>query len=117
MHDRDTKCWAAFKQFLDDVGVKRLPLPTKSPNLNAIAERWIRSVKEEALSKLILFGEQSLWYVLREYVAHYHHERPHQGKGNVMLFPTDRPHTSPDRPIRCRERLGGLLTYYHREAA
>jgi putative transposase len=114
MHDRDTKFCAAFKQFLDDAGVKRLPLPAKSPNLNAIAERWIRSVKEEALSKLILFGEQSLWYGLREYVAHYHQERPHQGKGNVMLFLTDRPHTRTDGPIRCRERLGGLLTYYDR---
>jgi putative transposase len=117
MHDRDTKFCAAFKQFLDDAGVKRLPLPAKSPNLNAIAERWIRSVKEEALSKLILFGEQSLWYVLSEYVAHYHQERPHQGKGNMILFPTDRPNTRTDGPIRCRERLGGLLTYYDREAA
>ena len=52
---------------LDDAGVKRLPLPAKSPNLNATAERWIRSVKEKALSKLILFGERSLRHVLSEY--------------------------------------------------
>jgi Homeodomain-like domain len=117
MHDRDPKFCAAFKQSLDDAGVKRLPLPATSPNLHAIAERWIRSVKEEALSKLILFGEPSLWYVLSEYVAHYHQERPHQGKGNVILFPTDHPNKRTDRPIRCRERLGGLLAYYDREAA
>jgi hypothetical protein len=117
LHDRDTKFCAACKQCLDDAGVKRLPLPAKSPNLNAIAERWIRSVKEEALAKLILCGEPSLWHVLREYVAHYHQERPHQGKGNVMLLPPDRPNKRTDGPIHCRERLGGLLTYYNREAA
>jgi transposase InsO family protein len=117
IHDRDTKFCAAFKQILDDAGVKRLPLPAKSPNLNAIAERWIRSVKEEALSKLILFGERSLWHVLQEYVAHYHAERPHQGKGNVVLFPADRAQQRNEEAIVCRERLGGLLKFYDREAA
>jgi putative transposase len=87
------------------------------PNLNARAERWIRAVKEEALSKMILFGERSLWHVLNEYMAHYHTERPSQGKGNVILFPTDRAKQTSDRRISCRERLGGLLKYYDREAA
>jgi len=117
IHDRDTKFCAAFKYILDESGVKRLPLPAKSPNLNAIAERWIRSVKSEALSQLILFGERALWHVLREYVAHYHQERPHQGKSNVILFPTDRPRTGNDGTIECHERLGGLLKSYDREAA
>jgi putative transposase len=117
IHDRDTKFCAAFKQILDDAGVKRLPLPAKSPNLNAIAERWIRSVKEEALSKLILFGERSLRHVLSEYGAHYHTERPHQGKGNVLLFPGDRARKRNEGTIVCRERLGGLLNFYDREAA
>jgi len=117
IHDRDTKFCAAFKHILDESGVKRLPLPAKSPNLNAIAERWIRSVKSEALSPLILFGERSLWYVLSEYVAHYHQERPHQGKGNVILFPTDPTQKRAERPIVCCERLGGLLKFYDREAA
>ena len=117
IHDRDTKFCAAFKQRLDDAGVKRLSLPAKSPNLNAIAERWIRSVKEEALSKLILFGERSLWHVLQEYVAHYHAERPHQGKGNVVLFPADHAQQRNEEAIVCRERLGGLLKFYDREAA
>jgi transposase InsO family protein len=117
IHDRDTKFCAAFKYILDESGVKRLPLPAKSPNLNAIAERWIRSVKSEALSPLILFGERSLWYVLSEYVAHYHQERPHQGKGNVILFPTDCTHKRTEGPVVCRERLGGLLKFYDREAA
>jgi hypothetical protein len=66
------------------------PAPARSPNLNAYAERWVRSVKGEALSRLILFGERSLRRALTEYVAHYHEERPHQGKGNVVLFPGPR---------------------------
>ena len=62
--------------------VKALALPARSPNLNAYAERWVRSVKEECLSKVILFGEPSLRRALREYVDHFHAERNHQGKGN-----------------------------------
>ena len=75
-------------------------------------------MKDEALSKLILFGEASLRRTLREYVTHYHEERNHQGKGNVLLFPLNRPSApGSDRTVCCRERLGGLLKYYHREAA
>ena len=85
--------------------------------MNAYAERWVRSIKEEALSRLILFGERALWHVLTEYVTHFHQERPHQGKGNVILMPFRPPNQSRDGPIQCRERLGGLLKYYDREAA
>lgn len=91
--------------------------PARSPNLNAYAERWVRSVKEECLSKVIPFGERSLRRALNDYVEHFHAERNHhQGKGNVLLFPlaTDRQR---EGPVQCRERLGGLLRYYHREAA
>ena len=96
--------------------VEPLALPARSPNLNAHAERWVRSVKEECLSKVILFGERSLRRALSNYVDHFHTERNHQGKGNVLLFPRA---TNQHRegPVRCRERLGGLLRYYHREAA
>jgi putative transposase len=117
IHDRDQKFCPAYNQLLDDAGVKRLPLPPRSPNLNAIAERFVRSVKEEALSRFILFGEKSLRHVLTEYLAHYHAERPHQGKGNVILFPAPRPEGAADGPIECRERLGGTLKYYERKAA
>jgi putative transposase len=117
MHDGDKKLCTAFKQLLDDAGVKRVPLPPKSPWLNAFAERWSQSVKAEALSRMILFGERSLRHVLSEYVAHYHAERPHQGKGNVILFPSVQAEPGSDSPIECRERLGGLLKYYHRKAA
>ena len=91
-------------------------LPACSPNLNAYAERWVRSVKEECLCKVILFGERSLRRALSEYVEHFHAERNHQGKGNVLLFPRSA-NTRRDGHVQCRERLGGLLRYYHQEAA
>ena len=86
--------------------------------MNAYAERWVKSVKEEVLSKLILFGETSLRRALSEYQVHFHRERNHQGKGNVLLFPTaTKAENRVDGPVICKERLGGLLKYYHREAA
>ena len=117
IHDRDTKFCAAFQQLIDDAGVERVALPPRSPNLNAYAERWIRSVKDEALSRLILFGEDSLRHVLNEYMDHYHQERNHQGKGNVLLCPPSRADEWRAGPLHCRERLGGLLKYYTCEAA
>ena len=117
IHHRDGKYCPAFQRLIDEAGITRVPLPPRSPNLNAYAERWVRSVKEECLSRLILFGEASLRHAIREYVAHYHHERNHQGKGNVLLFPPSRQARAYASPIGCRERLGGLLKYYDREAA
>jgi putative transposase len=117
IHDRDTKFCAAFQHMIDDAGVERVVLPPRSPNLNAYAERWVRSVKDEALSRLILFGEGSLRQVLHEYVEHYHHERTHQDTGNVLLFPLSSPVSQEESPMQCRERLGGLLKYYYRTAA
>jgi transposase InsO family protein len=117
IHDGDKKFCPAYNDILDNAGVKRLPLPPRSPNLNAIAERFVRSVKSEALSRFILFGENSLRHVLSEYLAHYHRERCHQGLGNVIPFPE--PHAANDRegPIECHERLGGTLKFYKRRAA
>ena len=80
LHDRDTKFCAEFRRTLKAGGVKCLRLPRRSPNLNAFVERWVRSVKQECLSKLILFGEGALRRGLTEYLAHYHGERNHQGK-------------------------------------
>lgn len=116
LHDRDTKFTRSFRAILASGQVEPLALPARSPNLNAHAERWVRSVKEECLSKVILFGERSLRRSLSNYVDHFHAERNHQGKGNVLLLPrvTDQQR---EGPVRCRERLGGLLRHYHREAA
>jgi transposase InsO family protein len=118
IHDRDTKFTDSFRAIVKSSDVEPLKLPAQSPNLNAYAERWVKSVKEEALSKLILFGEASLRRALSEYLVHFHRERNHQGKGNVLLFPSrHEPALSPERSVRCRERLGGLLKYYHQQAA
>lgn len=115
IHDRDAKFSLHFQRTLEAGGMRSVALPPRSPNLNAYAERWIRSVKEECLSNVILFGEKSLRRALREYGRHYHGERNHQGIGNVLIFPSTRSRQK-GRPIQCRERLGGLLKYYHRAA-
>jgi hypothetical protein len=116
LHHRDTKFTRSFRAIIASGRVKPLALPACSPNLNAYAERWVRSVWEECLSKVILFDERSSRRALSNYVDYFHAKRNHQGKGNVLLFPraTDRQR---EGPVRCRERLGGLLRYYHREAA
>jgi len=118
IHDRDTKYCESFGKIIESGDVKTLPLPARSPNLNAFAERWVKSVKDDCLLKLILFGETSLRRALREYLIHYHAERNHQGKDNVLLFPTaTKAMNRIDGSVGCKERLGGLLRYYHREAA
>jgi len=84
--------------------------------LNAHAQRWVRSVKVECLSRIILFGERSLRWAMKDYIAHYHTERNHQGKDNLLLL-QQISKTDHDKPVRCRDPLGGLLRYYHQEAA
>jgi transposase InsO family protein len=118
LHDRDNKFCPSFRQLIESGDVQAIPLPARSPNLNAYAERWVRSVKEECLSKLILFGEHSLKRALQQYEVHYHEERNHQGRQNQLLFPkqTGRPNRNNGAVMR-KERLGGLLKYYRRQAA
>ncbi len=115
--DRDTKFRAGFRSIVESSGTKCLRLPARSPNLNAVAERFVRSVKEECVERLVFFGERSLRRALDEFVAHYHAERNHQGKGNLLLFPRkeDEVGDSSD-PVVCRPRLGGLLKFYRRVA-
>ena len=116
LHDHDTKFCSSFTATLSDGGVQPLRLPARSPNLNAFAERWVRSVKQACLSKLILFSEASLRRVLTEHLAHYHSERNHQGKRNLLLFPAPVDTSPLGKPILCKQRLGGLLKYYARAA-
>lgn len=105
LHDRDNKFCVSFPSALESAGVKPIMLPPKSPNLNAYAERWVRSVKQECLSKLVLFGEGPLQRSLTEFTAHYHLEHNHQGKDNQLLTPLA---VSKGRKIRCHQRLAGL---------
>lgn len=118
LHDRDTKFCAAFRNVIRSAGVRPLMLPPRSPNLNAFAERWVRSVKQECLSRMILFGDAALCRALTEFVNHYHAERNHQGKDNKLLFPGPPRSACRSRgTVRCQARLGGLLKYYQRKAA
>jgi len=117
LHDRDTKFCQSFRELLKTGDVNPLRLPARSPNLNSYAERWVRSVKEECLTRLILIGESSLRRALHHYVVHYHEERNHQGKNNRILFPSRLEARTSSGTVRCRERLGGMLKYYEREAA
>ena len=118
LHDWDTKFCAAFLARCP--AVKRntpLALPHTSPNLNAFSERWVCSLRQECLSKLILLGEASLRRALTEYIEHHHFERNHQGKGNILLFPSPNVPPSPkSRTVRYRDRLGGVLKFYSRIA-
>jgi transposase len=117
LHDLDTKICLSFRQTMEAGNVEPIRLPPRSPNLNAHAERWVRSVKEECLSRLILFGESSLRRALQQYTVHYHEERNHQGQDNKILFPSERKVGIKEGAVGCRERLGGLLKYYQQEAA
>jgi putative transposase len=116
IHDRDAKFTEAFDRFLRHEGVEPLVLPPRSPNLNAHCERFVRSIKEEALSRMIFIGEGSLRYAIRHYMTHYHSERNHQGLDNQLIAP-DPGIGGQTGDVRRQERLGGLLSYYYREAA
>jgi len=84
--DRDTKYCQAFRDFVKREGIEVIRLPPRSPNLNAYAERWVRGVRDECLSRLIPIGQGMLRHALQEYGAHFHHERNHQGLGNVLIM-------------------------------
>jgi putative transposase len=116
IHDRDAKYTEGFDRILQGAGIEPIKLPPRSPNLNAYAERWIRSVKTECLEPLILFGQRSLAYALQEYLAHHQRERNHQGLENLIPFPDERL-AQKEGSITKAERLGGLLKFYYREAA
>jgi transposase InsO family protein len=91
-------------------------LPPRSPNLNAYAERFVRTIKESCLERMIFFGETSLRKAIAEFVAHYHLERNHQGLGNRLIVPIGATGKTAET-VQRRQRLGGMLNYYYREAA
>ena len=117
LHDRDGKYCPAFLEMLKSSGVKPLALPARSPNLNAFAGRWIRGAKEEVVNRLIFFGPNSLLRALDNYVEHHRHERNHQGIDNVIPLPrtADRIAATDGKIVR-HQRIGGLLSFYRREA-
>ncbi len=113
--DRDTK-HLPLRQILESSDIELVVLPPKSPNLNAHLERFMRSLKSECLDRVIFFGEPSLRRALREFGEHFHHERNHQGLGNRIIDAGPEVGRTQGE-VQCRERLGGLLRYYYRNAA
>jgi putative transposase len=114
--DRDNS-FKPFRSYIDNLTeAQMVPLPFRSPNLNAFLERFMRSMKSECLNRMIFFGRNSLERALKEYTAHYHHERNHQGLENQIIDP-DESVGQMVGDVHCRERLGGMLRYYYRDAA
>ena len=89
--------------------------PVRAPNANAFAERWVKTVRNECLDKLLIFNEAHLRQVLREYIAYYNTARPHEALGQQSPLPRTIPAT--DGPVRCRPILGGIQNDYYRDAA
>jgi len=116
IHDRGPLFTQRFVDILGTTGVKTVKLPARSPDLNAYAERFVLSARTECLRRMIPLGEKHLRATLAAYIEHYHLERNHQGLGNELLTPLPA-NTNADGSIQCRERLGGSLKYYYREAA
>lgn len=121
LKDGDTKFTKKFDEIFKSKGIKVKRLPYASPNLNAFAERFVQSIKQECIDHFVTFGERHLDFLIREYEEHYNTVRPHQGNGNrtigivTMPPPDDGP---PDlAQIECEVRLGGLLRHYYRQAA
>ncbi len=119
IHDRDPLFTKDFREVLKNSssGVKTVKLPARSPNLNPFAERFVLSIKSECLDKMIPLGERHLRTAVKEFAAHYHFERPHQGLGNQLIEAPTNAANDNGSAIQCRERLGGLLRSYHRAAA
>ena len=114
--DRDPLYTEAFRGILGDAGVEVKRMPARSPNLRPHAERFVRSIKEECLSRMILLGERHLRRAVTEYDRHYQTERNHQGLGNELIIRSETTGIARG-PVAYHKRLGGLLRHYYREAA
>ena len=119
IHDRDPLFTEAFESILRERGVKCVRIPARSPNCNPHAERFVETIKYECLNHLVLFGERHLRHVIKEFMAYYHRERFHQGLGGQLIekHADSASGKSAQGKVACRSRLGGMLNFYHREAA
>ena len=113
--DRDCKYSKQFRRLVQDGGTKVIRLPPLSPNLNAYAERFVRSIKDECLDRMIFVGQGSLRRAVAEYMTHYHAERNHQGLENRLIVPAAM--EAKDGAVLRYARLGGTLNFYYRKAA
>jgi putative transposase len=119
IHDRDPLFTKGWVELLKLSGVKTVPIPASSPNCNPHAERFVKTVRAECLDQFVIFGERHLRVLLREFIAHYDGERFHQGLGGRLVRQSVAVSNdnSGSGVIRCRSRLGGVLNFYHRDAA
>jgi putative transposase len=121
--DRDTKYTTSFDAVWQAEGAEIMRVGPKAPNMNPFAERFVQTLRTECLDHFLICGQRHLRYLVNEFVEHYNHERPHQGLGNVPLSDADKQKDEPavlpfpSGEVKCRERLGGLLKHYYRQAA
>ena len=116
IHDRDPLFTQSFRGILKSSGIETPKLPARSPNLNAYAERFVRSIKSECLAQIIPLGARHLRHAVEEYAEHYHIERNHQGLDNRLIEERQGVVDMNSAIVR-HERLGGVLNYYEQRAA
>jgi transposase InsO family protein len=115
IHDRDSKYTQYADSLAEDAGTKVIRLPVRSPDLNGYAERWIRSLRQECLDRIIILNEAHLRWVLGEYVRYYNERRPHQ---SLQHLPPEALAEYPDQgEVVCRPVVGGIINDYYRRAA
>jgi transposase InsO family protein len=117
LRDRDSKFTAVFDEIFRSEGVEVIRLPYRSPRANCFAERWVGTARREVLDHLLIFGCRHLEHVLREFIEHYEEARPHQGLGQRIPRQREPPGPSEAGPVQRRDRLGGVLHEYMRQAA
>ena len=122
MHDRDGKFAAGFDPVLENAGIDARRSAYRAPNTAAYVERFVQSIQQECLDNFLVFGQRHMDHLRKEFVEHYHAERPHQGLDNEPLKPSGQKRKwqsdlIPLSDIGSRDRLGGLLKHYQRKAA
>jgi transposase InsO family protein len=118
IHDRDSKFLASFDDVFGSEGIRVILTPFRAPRANAYAERFVRTIRAECLDWLLILGPRQLDRVLRVFVEHYNHERPHRALGRCPPAPHHLPLPPfPGGEVNCRDRLGGLVHEYYRAAA
>jgi len=113
IHDHDTQFSLRFKIVMEAAGIGHIRMPYQAPNANAYAERFVRSIKDECVHRMIFFGKGQLQRALDDFVEHYNRERNHQGIGNELI---DGHPSAELGEVRSTDRLGGMLRYYYRAA-
>ena len=116
IRDRDTKFTDTFDAVLASEGIRILRTPVQAPQANAIAERWVSTLRRELLDRMLIVNRRHLEHVLTEYVAHFNH-RPHRALHQTApLRPLPPPVSQPDLHLRRHDRLGGLIHEYSQVA-